>query len=108
MIRFGAELVAEVVGRGFVRIVSSGRLNVDDRLDGMGEPMVQSMLDLVGGFVSLFHGQARINGDRHCHVQLVALPTNTQIRNVFDLIDTTDRFIDFIDDGRLNPIEQPT
>ena len=99
-------LVAYVMGRDFVSIGSPVWLNVDDRLDGIGEPMVQSMLDLVGSFVSLIHGQIGVNGDRHRHAQLVTLPTNAQIRNIFDLIDTTDGFIDFVADRWLDTIKQ--
>jgi hypothetical protein len=49
--------------------------DVDDRLDGECEPMMQRVLDFVCGFVALIHGQFGVDGNRHGNAQLVTVPS---------------------------------
>ena len=67
---------AIVVRRRVMRLGLPEGLDVDDRLDGEREPMMEGVLDFVGRVVSLRHREIRSDADRYSNAQLVTVPAD--------------------------------
>ncbi len=76
--------------------------------NGKFESVMKHMLDVVSGVVSGGYGRVWIDRDGHRDVELVALPTNFQVGDVSDSIDSQNRRLCDFDQFGFDSIQQPS